>query len=158
MDSDDKDNEEGVQHPLREKALRNYGDPPRRVSPIDTDEARGGARHKNRRRWCRGRVGVEHKYEWKENVKWTTGVRKFEMFEQLTCTVCGREEYGMRGTCMCCGAVRERWLFEYCKKCRDKNGQWREGHGTELAKHGHKYYEGGETFKVKQRKRHGKKS
>ena len=42
---------------------------------------------KDTRRWCRGKVGREHRYEWVESHRWASGNSGWK---DLKCVECGR--------------------------------------------------------------------
>lgn len=101
---------------------------------------------KNRARWCRGKVGVEHDWKWVDqgdlaNSMWrgpkaTWGPALGYRYEIRVCATCQRQDWGRRNRCHC-GELLVRQgdgLFSpsYCAACGyDPNQQsrraWREG-------------------------------
>jgi hypothetical protein len=54
----------------------------------------GPARHKDKKRWCKGRVGREHKgvcHNYNELKRWGLGNKYVSGWKILVCTVCGKE-------------------------------------------------------------------
>jgi hypothetical protein len=55
------------------------------------DRPSTGSKKRNTKKWCKGKVGVEHKYE--KCVRcWHIGAKIFKMTHDR-CTQCGREEW-----------------------------------------------------------------
>lgn len=97
---------------------------------------------KNRSRWCKGRVGVEHDWQWvdegdipntsfnRSRGKW--GERLGYRRERRVCQSCGRQSYDTRCRCHCgvlfeSDGKRVSWLSAtFCPAC-DYMKDWREG-------------------------------
>jgi hypothetical protein len=62
---------------------------------LSTEPPSTGNRRKARRRWCRGKVGIEHRAEWVKGctARWINsgGVRHEGAYWRLTCRECGRK-------------------------------------------------------------------
>jgi hypothetical protein len=86
-----------------------YEDPP--------DAPRKPQRKKNRRKWCRGRVGVAHKPRWVPD----PGYLSFDLMHKrepinehqiYECETCGKH-LGWRTIHLACGQVHDKWGFDY---------------------------------------------
>lgn len=119
--------EDELHHTAKVRTIRQgrHGDGTKVFYPPPEEPVRtADHRKKDTKRWCRGRVGIEHDYQWKHSNRFTG---KFELIEVKTCTQCQRQLFEHRAICRCCRKIKHR-IFGGCKNCRDDWGQWIKGH------------------------------
>ncbi len=98
---------------------RKYADPIEEPLP-----QRSLRRKKDRRKWCRGKVGVAHKPSWvsdpDRNIDFKTGARAenpVHDYQLYVCQGCGKH-LGWRTIHMACGQVHTNWGYGYFFKDR----------------------------------------
>lgn len=63
----------------------------RKRIPDPPEEPRRSSR-KDTKRWCRGKVGVEHAYEWADDKRFDYDGTREGLPRTLACTACGRQK------------------------------------------------------------------
>lgn len=90
--------------------------------------------HKDTAHWCKGREGMAHEYEWREDLWWTGLTLRGEpavMRLELICRECGRRGPGRSYKCSDCLAPITSFFVTHGQFCRYKDRRFFNGHGLE---------------------------